>query len=66
MHANDRPPILPVGKFKSFGPYGPKYQIGLPLRRLADGDWLVEVTLIESGEKVEHRWTQLMEDPQAL
>lgn len=58
-------PLTPVGKIKSFGPLGPRYEVGQPLRQLADGDWMVEVTLIETGEKAEYRLTHLNDDPEA-
>lgn len=59
------PPAIPVGKIKSFGPFGPKYEVGQAVRRLADGDWMIEVTMVETGEKVEYRLTHLSEDPDA-
>lgn len=66
MHAVvGAPPPVPVGKIKSFGPFGPKYEAGLALRRLDDGDWMVEVTMIDTGEKAEYRWTRLTDDPEA-
>ena len=66
MHAVvGAPPPVPVGKIKSFGPFGPKYEAGLALRRLDDGDWMVEVTMIDTGEKAEYRWTRLTDDPDA-
>jgi hypothetical protein len=59
------PPPIPVGKIKSFGPFGPKYEVGQALCQLDDGDWLIEVTMIETGEKAEYRWTHLSDDPEA-
>ena len=59
------PPSVPVGEIKSFGPFGPKYEVGQALRQLDDGDWMVEVTMIETGEKSEYRLTHLSDDPQA-
>ena len=59
------PPSVPVGKIKSFGPFGPKYEVGQVLRRKDDGDWVVEVTLVDSGERAEYRLTRLLEDPEA-
>ena len=59
------PPSIPVGKIKSFGPFGPKYEVGQALRQLDDGDWMVEVTMVETGEKSEYRLTRLSDDPQA-
>jgi hypothetical protein len=58
-------PVLPVGKIKSFGPVGPKYEVGQALRALDDGDWMIEVTLVESGEKTEYRLSHLIDDPEA-
>lgn len=59
------PPSIPVGTIKSFGPFGPKYEVGQALHPLADGDWVVEVTLVETGEKAEYRLTRLSDDPEA-
>ena len=58
-------PPVPVGTIKSFGSFGPKYEVGQPLRPLDDGDWVVEVVLVETGEKAEYRLTHLNEDPKA-
>jgi len=32
---------------------------------LDDGDWMVEVTLLETGEKARYRLTRLCDDPEA-
>ncbi|MCL2876532.1 MAG: DUF5397 domain-containing protein [Betaproteobacteria bacterium] len=56
---------VPVGTIKSFGAFGPKYQVGQPLRPLDDGDWIVEVTLVETGERAEYRLTHVNDDPEA-
>jgi hypothetical protein len=58
-------PAVPVGTIKSFGPVGPKYEVGQALRELEDGDWMIEITLVESGEKAEYRLTHLINDPEA-
>ncbi|CAD5366899.1 conserved hypothetical protein [Rubrivivax sp. A210] len=65
MHVATAPPPLPVGKIKTFGPVGPKYEVGNAIRQLDDGDWLIEVTMVETGEKAEYRWTNLTDDPEA-
>ena len=62
----DRSDAIPVGEFKSFGPVGPKYQVGNPLRKMGDGDWMVEVTMVESGEKAEYRLSKIHQDPAAI
>ena len=59
------PPNVPIGKIKSFGPFGPKYEVGQALRQLGDGDWMIEVTMAETGEKAEYRLTRLTDDPEA-
>jgi hypothetical protein len=59
------PPAIPVGKIKSFGAFGPKYEVGRALRPLEDGDWLVEVSMVETGEKAEYKLTHLLDDPEA-
>lgn len=65
MQAVIAPPSVPVGKIKTFGPLGPKYEVGRALRPLADGDWIVEVTMVETGEKAEYRLTSVSDDPEA-
>ena len=65
MQAVIASPIVPVGKIKSFGPVGPKYEVGEVLRPLDDGDWMVAVTMVETGEKAEYRLTHLNDDPEA-
>jgi hypothetical protein len=59
------PPPIPVGKIKSFGAFGPKYEVGHALRPLEDGDWLVEIKMVETGEKAEYKLTRLLDDPEA-
>ena len=58
-------PSLPIGKIKSFGAFGPKYEVGRALRPLEDGDWLVEVKMVETGETAEYRMSHLFDDPEA-
>ena len=58
-------PNIPTGKIKTFGPFGPKYEIGQPIRQLDDGDWMIEITMVETGEKTEYRLTRLSNDPEA-
>lgn len=65
MLGHETPPVVLKGKIKSFGPVGPIYEVGEPLRKLGDGDWLFEVTLVESGEKTEYRLTHIQGDPEA-
>ena len=64
MHAAVVPPPVPLGKIKSFGAFSPKYEVGPLLRQLADGDWMVQVKIVETGEVAEYRWTHLLDDPE--
>jgi hypothetical protein len=59
------PPPLQVGKIKTFGPFGPKYEVGHALRQLDDGDWMVKIKMVETGEETEYRYSHLSDDPQA-
>lgn len=49
----DMPLELAQGKVKSFGVFGPKYEVGNALRRLVDGDWMARIKLVETGEEAE-------------
>jgi hypothetical protein len=57
---------VPIGKIKSFGPFGPKYDVGRPLRQLEDADWMVEIKMVESGETAEYRLTRILDDPEGI
>lgn len=65
MPALITPPPIPVGKIKSFGAVGEKYQVGQALRQIGDGDWLVEIKMIATGETAEYRLTHILDDPEA-
>lgn len=65
MHSKIKLSYIPVGKIKSFGRLGPKYEVGHPLRPLGNGDWEVEITMVETGEKMEYRLTHIWNDPDA-
>ncbi len=65
MDAIIEAPTVPVGKIKSFGPFGPKYEVGHARRQLDDGDWMVEITMVESGETAEYSLKHLIDDPEA-
>lgn len=58
-------PSVPVGSIKTFGVSGPKYEVGPLLRPLEDGDWMIEIVLVETGEKTEYRLTHADNDPMA-
>lgn len=58
-----QPPLVSVGAIKTFGPGGEQYEVGKPIRPLDDGDWLIEIKMIKTGEIGEYRWTNIVDDP---
>ncbi|MFM9973035.1 MAG: DUF5397 family protein [Beijerinckiaceae bacterium] len=58
-------PRVPVGEFKRFGPFGPKYEVGEPVRPLENDDWAVNVVLVITGEVVAYSLSELLADPKA-
>lgn len=60
------PVSVPTGRIKTFGAFDPRYQVGKPIRRLDDGDWLVDILLVESGEGAEYRLARILADPEAV
>jgi len=58
-------PIVPIGKIKTFGANGPKYEITGSGHPSNDGEWLVPIRVIESGEELEYRYSRLRLDPEA-
>lgn len=42
---------IPTGAVKTFGAFGPPYQVGEEIKELPDGDILVNIILIQTGEK---------------
>jgi len=65
MQAIQSPPQIAVGKIKSFGALGPKYEVGEAIRQLEDGDWLVKIKMVETGEIAEYRLSRMVDDPEA-
>lgn len=49
---------------QEFRAFGPKYEVGPLLRPLEDGDWMVQVKMVETGEGAEYRWAHLLDDPE--
>ena len=54
-----------VGTFRRFGPAGPVYEVVGVIQDLEDGDTLMKVTLVESGEEAEYRYSNILDDPKA-
>lgn len=54
-----------IGKVRTFGPFGPAYEILAPLRQLEDGDWIIKLRLVATGEEAEYRYSHALDDPKA-
>lgn len=56
------PPRL-VGTFRRFGPVGPVYQVIASGREKPDGDVVMRVRVVESGEELDYPFSSIIEDP---
>jgi len=59
------PPMVPIGKIKTFGAFGPMYEVREPLYRRSDGEWMVKVLFVRTSEVGEYPLSALRSDPDA-
>lgn len=52
-----------VGTWRRFGLVGPVYEILGEERELPDGDKLMKVRVVDTGEEVSYRLTDILDDP---
>jgi len=52
-----------VGTYRRFGEFGPVYKVLGVDREFADGDAMLRVLVVESGEEAEYRLSHALEDP---
>ena len=52
-----------VGTWRRFGPVGPVYEIVAVGKELPDGSRMMRVRVVESGEEVDYRFTDILDDP---
>ncbi len=52
-----------VGTWRRFGLVGPVYEIIEAGDELPDGDRMMRVRVVESGEEVDYRFTAILDDP---
>jgi hypothetical protein len=52
-----------VGTWRRFGVAGPVYEIIGSGTQLPDGDRLMRVRVVESGEEVDYRFSAILDDP---
>jgi hypothetical protein len=55
-----------VGAIKTFGEIGDPYEVLGIARPLADGDWLMKIRLVKTGEETEYSYRHILEDPKAV
>ena len=55
-----------VGDFRSFGPFGPKYEIKRIRTDPATGKKVCDVRVLESGEEAAILFERVAEDPEAF
>ena len=53
---------IPTGQFRTFGPFGPNYEVGSRVVQLTCGEWMVQVTLVENSETFDYRLRDLLLD----
>lgn len=52
-----------VGTWRRFGPVGPVYEVVRAGAELPGGDRMMRVRVVESGEEVDYKLTDLLDDP---
>jgi hypothetical protein len=52
-----------VGTWRRFGAVGPVYEITNAGREMPDGDRMMRIRVVESGEEVDYRLTDILDDP---
>jgi hypothetical protein len=53
------------GHYKTFGEIGPVYEVTGYGHASTEGEWLVPIRVVESGEEVEYRYSHFVMDPDA-
>ena len=52
-----------LGTWRRFGPVGPVYEILSADAELSDGDRMMRVRVVETGEEVAYRLSDILDDP---
>jgi hypothetical protein len=55
-----------VGAIKTFGEIGDPYEVLGVSRPGADGDWLMKIRLVKTGEEAEYSYRHILDDPKAV
>jgi hypothetical protein len=57
---------VPVGVVKSFGEYGPQYQVLSYAGKSGKGDDMVRIRVYPSLEETDYRYAAMMADPEVV
>ena len=52
-----------VGTWRCFGLLGPVYEIVAAGRELSGGDRMMRIRVVESGEELDYKLTEILDDP---
>ena len=63
MQLQQRLPQRLIGTWRRFGIFGPVYEIVSKERDLPNGDSLMRVRVVESGEEIAYKLTDILDDP---
>jgi Family of unknown function (DUF5397) len=55
-----------VGAIKTFGEIGDPYEVLGVSRPGSEGDWLMKIRLVKTGEEAEYSYRHILEDPKAV
>ncbi|HEX4140027.1 MAG TPA: DUF5397 family protein [Candidatus Methylacidiphilales bacterium] len=58
-------PVVAVGQYKTFGAEGPIYKVLGLGHESAQGEWVVPIRVIETGEELDYRYSRFVKDPEA-
>jgi hypothetical protein len=59
------PAAIPVGVIKQFGPTGPEYEVLGPAEP-EDGEQMVRIILVRTGEELDYPLKAVLEEPEAI
>ncbi|MCB8873599.1 DUF5397 family protein [Acidisoma silvae] len=52
-----------IGTWRRFGSAGPVYEILRSVRQLPDGDRLMRIQVVETGEELDYKLHDILKDP---
>ena len=55
-----------IGAIKTFGEFGEPYEVLGLSRPGAEGDWLMKIRMVKTGEETEYSYRHILDDPEAI